>query len=100
MCEEKDEYQDLLPHWATGFAGGVWQKGAQLQTRDGRNTGNAVILSSEIERHGHKYWPVLTDAGTEINFTTRELEDLFWPPQWLMNPDTAPGVNNRKRKEA
>lgn len=35
------------PQWATGWAGGFIRVGAQLPTRDGRRTGNAVVADEQ-----------------------------------------------------
>lgn len=80
-----------MPHWATGIATEL-AVGAQLCTRDGRKVGNAVIAGTQQERHGHLLWPVLTDAGTVLHLSTAEVEELFYQPQWLMDPATAPGA--------
>lgn len=85
------EIDDLPPAWAIGPATAL-VAGAQLCTRDGRKIGNAVIRGPEVERHGLSFWPVLTDAGNELLLTSAEVAELFWPPEWLMDPATAPGA--------
>jgi hypothetical protein len=83
-----------IPHWAVATTK-VLAPGAQLCTRDGRKVGNAVVTGPEIEMHGHKFWPVLTDAGNVMHLNTAELDELFWPPKLLVDPATAPGVGKK-----
>lgn len=90
-----DTINYLLPHWAIGTTDRP-EIGAQLCTRDGRKTGNAVIIGQEKMRNGALCWSVLTDAGSHMHLTDRELNELFWPPRWLVNPATAPGVIARR----
>jgi len=83
---------DRLPHpaWATGIASQWMELGAQLCTKDGRRMGNAVVMSVEV-RDGRYFACILTDAGNELKLTETELAELFYHPEWKMNPATAPG---------
>jgi len=68
----------------SGFSGrsnGI-EEGSQLLTRDGRKTGNAHISGPVEERHGLKVWPILTDFGNEMCLTEKEIDELFYPPEW------------------
>ncbi len=102
--EEVDgvDFTEFMPHWAIGEANGVLQVGAQLCTRDGRKTGNGVIVSAEeYQFRGYKdiLFKVLTDAGNTLTLNTAEVFELFYPPEYLMDVATAPGnratVNSR-----
>ena len=69
-----------------------WEAGSQLSTKDGRKCGNAVIveLVFSVLKRSHA-WVVVTDAGNEMTLTYNELNELFHPPEWRMDPRTAPG---------
>ena len=83
--------QEPRPSWATGTTTTL-APGAQLCTKDGRKIGNAVITGEAVEHiSGRFVWPVTTDAGTTLYLNDSEIDELFWPPQWLMDPATAPG---------
>lgn len=78
--------QKMLPHWATDFAYGEVQIGAQLPTRDGRRAGNAhVIDKGEIDCLGTTlhFWVVLTDAGNAMELTDGEIAEMFYPPEYV-----------------
>ena len=101
--EEADgiDFTKFMPHWAIGEANGVLQVGAQLCTRDGRKTGNGVIVSAvEHQWRGYKdiLFEVLTDAGNTLTLNTAEVFDMFYPPEYLMDVATSPG--NRPKLEA
>jgi hypothetical protein len=72
---------------------GGWEIGSQLLTKDGRKCGNAVIVERVKSMLTPRWsgWIVVTDAGNEMNLTEPELDELFYPPKWKMNPQTAPG---------
>ncbi len=84
----------LPPDWAIGTTNEI-QPGAQLCTRDGRRTGNAVVTGPlQLSIHGTFFWPVITDAGNVMRLTTSEIDELFYPPKWLMDIGTAPGMRH------
>ncbi len=67
------------------------QEGHILFTKDGRHTGNAVVLSSkEVAELGTVY-KCRTDFGNIINLTMREVESLFYLQKckvnWISSPD-------------
>lgn len=84
----------LLP-WATGKAKGWTDIGAQLRTKDGRRIGNAVLIGSE-QQQGLTLYQVVTDVGTLVNFTERELEEMFHQPDYTMNVETHTGYRRAK----
>jgi hypothetical protein len=86
---------DLKPDWATGLAETYMQPSAQLCTRDGRRMGNAIVAALET-RHDKKFAVVVSDAGSVVRFTERELEELFHQPKWLMNLDTHLGIERAR----
>lgn len=60
--------------------------GAQLCTRDGRRTGNAHIIKTDIVAAGPVAVPVfacLTDAGSKFVFNETELLDAFTIGDWI-----------------
>jgi hypothetical protein len=86
---------DIIPKWASGYAcGNYMQKGAQLSTKDGRKIGNAVVVgfSEEIlEQACDGEWGyvpetahVITDFGNRLRLSLIELEQLYYPPKWVM----------------
>jgi hypothetical protein len=76
------------PHWATGMAGNICI-GAQLCTRDGRRTGNAVVTGWISDKD--RTWEVLTDAGNTLVVNEEEISALFYYPRWTMAVDSCPG---------
>lgn len=82
----------MLPPWATGTTSD-WCVGAQCATRDGRRVGNAAIVSFEAPDR----WQAITDDGNWLTLNRAELDELFWPPQWVMDPRTAIGLSVRQR---
>jgi len=84
-----DEIDFLIwPNWATGATGSICI-GAQLCTKDGRRTGNAVV-TERIEGKDAA-WEVLTDAGNTIIVNEEEINELFYCPRWTMAVDSCPG---------
>jgi len=81
-----------LPDWATGTTT-AWCVGAQLCTKDGRRLGNAVIAS--YHQGELSPWEMVTDAGTTLRLNEAELDELFWPPSWVMNVASSPGIRAR-----
>lgn len=87
---------DLLPDWAIGKTSDYMAVGAQLATRDGRRTGNAVVTATEKHPLLGQLAVVVTDVGNTIRMTPRELVDAFHEPKWLMDPATHSGVARAK----
>lgn len=78
--------EEFLPHWAIKAVSGELVIGAQLPTKDGRQTGNAHIIGMrELAVFGvtKTIYVVLTDAGSQMALTAREIEELFYPPKWV-----------------
>lgn len=88
---EQPEEHDFIPEWATGCATSSTELGAQLCTRDGRRCGNAVVMESHkvIDK---PFVIVCTDAGNLMTLSPSEVDELFYPAKWLMDPNTAPGA--------
>lgn len=92
----KEELEDWLlqelmklpiPYWASARLNGEWVQYAQLQTRDGRRMGNAVILAVETLTYDGEpidLHLIITDFGNTLSLTERELEHQFFPPKWQM----------------
>lgn len=75
-----------LPEWAVRRSDGNFMEvGAQLATRDGRRLGNAYV----DEIRGPQLATVVTDMGSRLTLTLRELEELFHPPSYVMHLDEA-----------
>jgi hypothetical protein len=79
---------EFWPDWATSTIDAVCA-GAQLCTRDGRRTGNAVVIKLIDSNSGT--WQVLTDAGNTIFLSEKEIKESFYPPRWTMDIDSCPG---------
>lgn len=79
-----------LPEWAIARN---WDyslvPGAQLCTKDGRKTGNAHVLrvrGSVVENLiVHE---CITDAGSFLTLTEKEILDQFWVGDWISDPKT------------
>lgn len=72
-----------IPDWASARAEGNFFPSAQLCTRDGRLTGNAVLMWWTIV-NGMPAAVVSTDAGNTVIATQSELEGMFYSPEFLM----------------
>ena len=79
----------LWPIWAIGRADSSIALGAQLCTKDGRRIGNACVVAS-VENSDSV--SILTDAGTRLVLNATEVDELFHPAIWLMDPATCPGA--------
>ena len=88
---EQPEEHYFMPEWATGRATSSTELGAQLCTRDGRRCGNAVVMESHkvIDK---PFVIVCTDAGNLMTLSPSEVDELFHPARWLMDPNTTPGA--------
>lgn len=90
MADELDDIVDpsfdYLPEWAERKVApgedGYLCVHAQLMTRDGRRSGNAVI-----RRVLGGNFTVLTDMGNEMTMNHMELEEYFYPPVYIMKDD-------------
>jgi hypothetical protein len=76
------------PYWASGPAHGKYVLGAVLPTRDGRRTGNAKIMAIRAVDYADSTpsqtdYQVKTDAGNTTWYNAAELEQLFYPPEWV-----------------
>lgn len=86
LLEEMTRYYSL-PSWADAKLNGEWVQFAQLQTKDGRRMGNAVVLAVDKEMWGDKeveLHTIITDFGNVLRLTEGELETQFHPPKWKM----------------
>lgn len=83
----------MKPDWAICAADpkAPYRVGSQLLNRDGRRCGNACIIKFE-QRFGVIVAMVLTDAGTTMRCTKKELQELFYTPKWIMKVDSCPGA--------
>lgn len=79
------EYEEnWLPAWAIGRTDGQYtDMHAQLSTKNGMKIGNAVSLGLE-ENQGISFIKIVTDSGNLLLLTQSEVEDLFYPPQFIM----------------
>jgi hypothetical protein len=87
--EEFELSHGPLPEWAIGRN---WLHflvpGAQLLTKDGRKVGNAHIVqvySGHPDLQADTFY-CLTDAGSEMTLTEREIRSLFHVGDWLSDP--------------
>lgn len=91
----EEMWDNILPDWAAAKIrdGDYLVPFAILPTRDGRNTGNAVLLEQIKDRQltikGEvlNVYLVVTDVGNFIRLTPPEIEELFYPPKWVAKPD-------------
>ncbi len=85
-----------LPDWAIDRTD-KYCVGAQLPTRDGRRVGNAVITNNHFPNPSP--WEVVTDAGGAMRLDEVELNELYWPPRFIMAVNTSPGVRARANRD-
>lgn len=76
------------PHWASGPANGKYVLGAVLATRDGRRTGNAKIMAIRSVDYAdgtpsQTHYQAKTEAGNTAWYNAAELEERFYPPEWV-----------------
>lgn len=81
---------DWLPPWAIARAREPFTVGASLPTRDGRRTGNAVIVSIRGTPE-LRVVEVVTDAGNMMVLSTAEVGELFHQPEFVMDLTTHGG---------
>ena len=90
------------PEWATHLIGADeydFVEGTVLCTRDGRKTGNGVIMDIEKLLDGRVYvYLVVTDAGNVLRASPQELTELFHHPVWVCNPVQSPAWHAYVRK--
>jgi hypothetical protein len=87
LSPEQIQIGEWLPEWAKSVANGDYTlPNAALQTRDGRRSGNAVLVGlSELQWDSVKLtYLVVTDAGNIMHLNLNELKELFYPPEWVM----------------
>ncbi len=85
LFEKMPEDYEPLPEWALAKANGNYTRiRAALPTKDGRITGNAVVVRLEKMREGIKIYLVVTDAGNVMRMTESEMRERFHPPQLIM----------------
>lgn len=77
------DIEEPLPEWAEGFTNKYKTLNASLPTRDGRNTGNGVVIAF-VEQRNTSIIKVVTDAGNILNLTDNEVEELFYKPKYVM----------------
>lgn len=74
-----------LPEWAKERAHGIYTlPNTSLPTKDGRATGNAVLIGRVKSLNPVPTFLVITDAGNKMKLTFNELTELFHPPEYVM----------------
>lgn len=85
MADDPHPLDDYLPEWASVRAKGDYTLfGAALPTRDGRRTGNAVCCGAVTSLNSEATFLVITDAGNTLRLMVTEMEELFYPPEFVM----------------
>jgi hypothetical protein len=82
------KYEYRLPHWADKNLHGEVELYAQLSTRDGRRTGNGIVvevIEETIEEVPFTWYCILTDFGNYITVSPEQLERQFYPAEFRMN---------------
>lgn len=75
-----------LPDWAIAHnISDDLVPGLQLLTKDGRNCGNAHIVSSYVS--DKTYYCLLTDAGSKMTFGAAEIHEWFYLGKFISEPD-------------
>ena len=87
-----------LPDWAGKRSDGDYMEvGAQLSTRDGRRMGNAYVDSLEQHEALGQLALIVTDIGNTSRMTIGELQEVFYPPEYVMRIDEARARRDRRR---
>lgn len=89
--EEFELSHGPLPDWVVGRN---WDyslvPGAQLCTKDGRRTGNAHIIKTEVVQYGDQpevlIYHCITDAGNQLAFSEPEILEAFTIGDWISDP--------------
>lgn len=90
FSELEDSDASPLPAWADKFLGGHIEQYAQLSTRDGRLTGNGIVVEVHEETYldlPQRYFTVLTDFGNMIQVSEFQVERQFYPPVFRMRKE-------------
>lgn len=73
-----------FPSWASAEAYGNYRAmHAQLATRDGKAIGNAVVIDFKEDEESSLI-RIVTDAGNLLWLTDSEIEQYFYPPEFIM----------------
>ncbi|MBK1711269.1 hypothetical protein [Rubrivivax gelatinosus] len=91
---ERELFDATKPEWVAGMTNDWTAIGAQLCTKDGRVTGNAVVTGSK-EANGTPFYSVVTDVGTQLHLSEQELKSRFHQPRFTMVVERHPGVLRR-----
>lgn len=76
--------EEPLPNWAKRRCDSFTYM-AQLPTKDGRCTGNAVLWDYTRSQYTNDMLAiVVTDAGNIMKLTHTEISDLFHKPEYVM----------------
>lgn len=80
------EIEEPMPEWALHRASSKsFVKMTQLNTRDGRETGNAVVFDISMDTATYEpRFHIITDAGNILTLTVDEMMDMFHEPEWVM----------------
>lgn len=87
MITQDDIDAFALPEWASDRTDGDYtHPNAALPTKDGRRTGNAVLigLSDRQWENTAVTYKIVTDAGNILRVNENELKELFNPPEFIM----------------
>lgn len=93
LCREWDEAHEVpeypLPDWAERYNDNrELIEGTQLCTKDGRQRGNARIISIDhknpIFPTGSVLYKVRTDIGTEMNLLADEINSMFFIGRYIL----------------
>ena len=83
--ESYNEFEEPIPHWAARRSDGDYMiMGTQLCTRDGRRTGNAMVMSVVADAHLGALALCKTDAGNTLNITEGEAKEMFHKPTLIL----------------
>lgn len=76
-----------LPHWADKHLNGEIELYAELATRDGRVTGNGIVIAAhqqDLVDPPRKYYVILTDFGNRITLWEEAVQRQFHLPEFRM----------------
>ena len=76
------DWHEFPPPEGCEYANGEFVVGSVLETKDGRQTGNAIIVERTVNDDLDYVFTIETDFGNKIFLTEHEISSVFHPPRY------------------